>query len=163
MRIGRKLLFAGIFGYILMSTIPAYSQVADSTKSITAETFFWTRERFVPKVGVSFQERTFVEIGVYWHNIYHHPLSLASKGPYASVDLMIDEKNLLVGPKLGYEFTAGIFGTALDVTYFFDKDYNAEGQDRRALHCSGSWTFFTGTRFPSQRLPFLPLAVIVFL
>jgi hypothetical protein len=104
----------------------------DSTKTRVFETY-WTRERLVPKVGVAAQDRAFVEVGIYWQNIYRHPLSLASKGPYATVDLMIDQKNLLIGPKVGYEFTAGVFGAAFDVTYFYDKDYNSEGLDRRSI------------------------------
>lgn len=132
MRIGLDLLKAGIFGCFLASALSGYSQ-ADTTANPAIETFFWTKERFVPKVGVSIQEKAFLEIGVYWHSIYHHPLSLASKGPYATIDIMVDDRNLLIGPKMGYEFTAGVFGTAFDVTYFYDKDYNAEGLDRRAF------------------------------
>jgi hypothetical protein len=133
MRIGPRILRATIFGGFLLSSFIGYAQASDSTKEKTFDTFFWTRERLIPKIGVSLQERAFLEIGVYWHNIYHHPLSLASKGPYATIDVMVDEENLLVGPKVGYEFTAGVFGTAFDVTYYYDKDYNSEGMDRRAF------------------------------
>jgi hypothetical protein len=134
MRIGLKFLKAFIFGCLLTSAVSLYGQNTDTTANSPAlETFFWTQQRVVPKVGISLQDRMFVEIGVYWQNIYHHPLSLASKGPYATIDIMIHEENLLIGPKVGYEFTAGVFGTALDVTYFYDKDYNSEGQDRRAF------------------------------
>jgi hypothetical protein len=133
MRIGLEFLKAIIFGCLLTSAVSLYGQSTDTTEIPTIKTFFWTQQRLVPKIGISLQERMFVEVGVYWHNIYHHPLSLASKGPYATIDIMVDEQNLLIGPKLGYEFTAGVFGTAFDVTYFYDKDYNSEGLDRRAF------------------------------
>jgi hypothetical protein len=93
---------------------------------------FWTVQRFVPKFGAGIQDRAFLEVGVQWHNIYKHPLSLASKGPYATVDIFIDESNLLLGPKLGYEFTAGVFGVASDITYFVDHNYDGEGSNRRS-------------------------------
>ena len=55
-----------------------------------------------------------------------------SKGPYCTVDIFIDNSNFLIGPKLGYEFTAGIFGGSIDATYFIDQNYGAEGKDRTA-------------------------------
>lgn len=94
---------------------------------------YWTRERFVPKIGVGAQDRAFVEIGVQLHNIYKHPLSLASKGPYATVDIFLDDRNWLLGPKIGYELTAGVFGVALDFTYYMDKNYNEAGDDRTSF------------------------------
>jgi hypothetical protein len=130
---GLKIVRTCILGCLLLTPAVSTFAQADSIPAKQLETFFWTKERLIPKVGVSVQERAFVEIGVYWHNIYHHPLSLASKGPYATIDIMVDEKNLLIGPKVGYEFTAGVFGTAFDVTYYYDKDYNSEGMDRRAF------------------------------
>jgi len=93
---------------------------------------FWTKPILVPKLGVGMQDRLFVEAGVQWHTIYRHPLTLISKGPYCTVDLFIKESNVLVGPKLGYEFTAGLLGAAFDVTYFLDHNYNAEGANRKA-------------------------------
>jgi hypothetical protein len=86
----------------------------------------------VPKFGVGLQERAFFEVGVYWHHIYKHPLTLLSKGPYCTVDIFIEKDNYLIGPKLGYEFTAGVFGASLDVTYFIDRNYGKEGKDRTA-------------------------------
>ena len=55
-----------------------------------------------------------------------------SKGPYFTVDVFIDDSNFLIGPKLGYEFTAGIVGGAVDVTYFIDQNYGPENKDRNA-------------------------------
>ena len=60
---------------------------------------YWTQPRLIPKAGLGMQERGFVEVGLQWHNIYKHPLSLISKGPYATVDIFIDDSNILVGPK----------------------------------------------------------------
>ncbi len=130
---GLKILRVGLLGCLTALACNVYSQEQDSAKTAAFDSFFWTKPRLVPKAGVSIQDNVFLEIGLYWQNIFHHPLSLASKGPYATVDIMVDERNLLIGPKLGYEFTAGVFGAAADVTYFYDKDYNSEGMDRRAF------------------------------
>jgi hypothetical protein len=86
----------------------------------------------IPKLGVGSQDRAFVEVGIYWHHIYKHPLTLLSKGPYLTVDVFIDNSNFLIGPKLGYQITAGVFGASVDVTYFIDENYGAEGINRRA-------------------------------
>lgn len=94
---------------------------------------YWTKQRFVAKVGVGTQDRAFFEAGVYWQNIYKHPLTLVSKGPYATIDFFIDDSNWLMGPKIGYEATAGVFGVALDFTYFIDDNYDGEGSDRNAF------------------------------
>lgn len=83
---------------------------------------YWTKPRLVPKVGVGLQEIAFVEAGVQFHKIYVHPLSLASAGPYVTVDGMIRDDKLIIGPKLGYEITAGLLGVAADVTYYSDFD-----------------------------------------
>ena len=93
---------------------------------------YWTQQRFIPKIGVGTQDRAFVEIGIYWHHIYKHPLTLMSKGPYFTVDVFIDNSNFLIGPKVGYEFTAGVVGASVDLTYFIDENYGDEGMDRRA-------------------------------
>jgi hypothetical protein len=157
MLIGLKLLRAVLPMLVFSAVIPTLllAQESDTTKSKFLETY-WTKPRIVPKIGVSVQERAFIEIGIYRHHIYRHPLSLASKGPYATVDILVDEENLLIGPKAGYEFTAGVFGVAADVTYFYDKDYNSEGLDRRAfvftpkagLTILGFMDFFYGYQIP---------------
>jgi hypothetical protein len=89
---------------------------------------YWTKPRFVHKAGVGVQETAFVEAGVQFHKIYIHPLSLASAGPYLTVDGMIKDDKLIVGPKVGYEITAGLVGVASDFTYYSDFD-------------RGSWVF----------------------
>ena len=78
-------------------------------------------------------DRAFVEVGVQWHSIYKHPLTLLSKGPYCTVDVFIDKSNILLGPKLGYEFTAGLLGAAVDMTYFIDHNYDHEGGNRNGM------------------------------
>jgi len=93
---------------------------------------YWTHPRTVPKFGIGVQDRAFFEVGLQYHSIYKHPLSLASHGGYMTVDVFVDNKNLLLGPKLGYEFTAGFLGIAADVTYFIDHNYNENGDSRRA-------------------------------
>lgn len=122
---------------MLIVLTSAMSELKAQTAPDTARTgllqMYWTKQRFVPKIGGSIQERALFEFGVQWHNIYRHPLSLASKGPYGMMDVMINDDNLLIGPKLGYEFTAGVFGVAFDVTYYIDKDFDSEGNDRRAF------------------------------
>ena len=131
MRIGRSrraclLIFCGvIFSHI------ALAQYGDSLLRTPFQRY-WTQQRLIPKLGVGSQGRGFVEVGVYWHHIYKHPLTLMSKGPYFTVDVFIDDSNFLIGPKLGYEFTAGVFGGSLDVTYFIDQNYGPENKDRNA-------------------------------
>jgi len=94
---------------------------------------YWTRPRIVPKIGVGTMDRAFVELGVQWHDIYKTPLTLVTKGPYCTVDIFIDNSNFLLGPKLGYEMTAGLFGAALDMTYFIDHNYDGEGGNRSGV------------------------------
>lgn len=125
-----RVLLVGL-GCITAGNSVAQIQTAD-TISMPFDRY-WTKPRLVPKIGVGAQDRAFVEVGLQWHNIYKHPLTLGSKGPYCTVDIFIDDSNLLVGPKLGYEFTAGIFGIATDLTYFIDHNYNGEGTDRKSF------------------------------
>jgi hypothetical protein len=47
--------------------------------------------------------------------------------------VFIDESNILLGPKLGYEFTAGLFGAAIDMTYYIDHNYDGEGGNRSGV------------------------------
>jgi hypothetical protein len=81
---------------------------------------YWTKPRIVPKIGVGAQEAAFVEAGIQWHKIYVHPLTLASAGPYLTVDGLIKDDEPIIGPKIGYEVTAGLFGVAADLTYYTD-------------------------------------------
>lgn len=123
-----------MFLTLFLSVISLHSTLAQRADSLFNTPFdrYWTQQRLIPKIGVGSQDRAFFEVGLYWHHIYKHPLTLLSKGPYCTVDIFIDKSNFLIGPKIGYEFTAGVFGVSLDVTYFIDQNYGAEKIDRRA-------------------------------
>jgi hypothetical protein len=133
MRTGNKALAVRFLGAVLliMTAMSTYAQ-SDSARTGPFERY-WTRSRIIPKIGVGAQDRAFFEGGVQWQSIYKHPLTLFTKGAYCTVDVFVDDKNLLLGPKLGYEFTAGIIGTAVDMTYFIDHNYDSEGSNRRSL------------------------------
>lgn len=132
MRTGRFLVGMATLMVIVWSTQTLHAQRADTVRIPTAFERYWTQPRTVAKFGAGIQDRAFIEIGLQYHSIYKHPLSLGSKGGYVSVDIFVDDKNLLLGPKAGYELTAGILGIAADVTYFIDKNYNEAGDDRNA-------------------------------
>lgn len=81
---------------------------------------YWTRSRLVPKLGVGVQGNAFAEVGFQYHKIYVHPFTLASAGPYMTCDLIVLHNSVIIGPKVGYELTAGLFGFAADVGYYSD-------------------------------------------
>ncbi len=120
--------------FVLALTMNAQGSFAqaDSVKHPPFERY-WTKARIIPKVGVGAMDRAFIEVGVQLHSIYRHPLTLLSHGLYSTVDVFIDESNLLLGPKIGYEVTAGLIGAAADVTYLIDHNYNGEGGNRQAV------------------------------
>ncbi|HYF70354.1 MAG TPA: hypothetical protein VD884_19585 [Ohtaekwangia sp.] len=133
MRIGRRFMACVSLVFIFTSGNPLFAQQADTFNTKIFKPF-WTQQRFVPKIGAGVQDRGFFEIGIQWHNIYWHPLSLASKGPYATVDIFMDNEDVvLYGPKLGYEFTAGVLGVAFDVTYFIDRNDQDENNNTKAF------------------------------
>ena len=107
---------------VLLLTLAASAQDMDTVSQPFERA--WTKARIVPKIGLGVQETAFVEAGIQLHKIYIHPLSLASAGPYLTIDGLIIDENFIIGPKLGYEITAGLIGLAADVTYYsdFDKD-----------------------------------------
>jgi len=113
----------------------AHSLYGQASDSVTHPPFerYWTKSRIIPKVGIGAMDRAFVEVGVQWHSIYRHPLTLLTHGPYSTVDVFINNSNLLLGPKVGYEFTAGLVGAAVDLTYFIDHNYDGEGGNRQAV------------------------------
>ena len=119
----------------LILVIGGHILFAQEEDSLTHRPFeqFWTKPRIIPKLGVGAMDRAFVELGVQWHDIYKHPLTLLSKGPYCTVDVFIDDSNILLGPKLGYEFTAGLLGAAFDMTYYIDHNFDGEGSNRSAV------------------------------
>ncbi len=133
MRIGNRL-WAGALIFLFMGGTDLFAQQLDSV-AIAPRPFeqYWTKPRIIPKAGLGLMDRAFVEVGVQWHGIYKHPLTLLSKGPYCTVDVFIDDSNILLGPKLGYEFTAGLVGAAVDMTYFIDHNFDNEGGNRQAV------------------------------
>lgn len=132
MRIGSRF---GKWALIFALVMSGYGLRAQEADSVSATPFqrYWTKPRIIPKFGVGAQDRAFVEVGLQWHSIYRHPLMLLSKGPYCTVDVFIDKTNILLGPKLGYEATAGLFGAALDMTYYIDHNYDGEGGNRSGV------------------------------
>ena len=134
------LIFAFALGaHRLLAQVENDNKVKGNDYEVASTPFerYWTKARIIPKVGVGTMDRAFVELGVQWHDIYKTPLTLVSKGPYCTVDVFIDNSNILLGPKLGYEVTAGLLGVALDMTYFIDHNYDGEGGNRRSLYRHG--------------------------
>jgi hypothetical protein len=110
-----------IITLVLLIACAAQAQVVQSdTAAHRPFQRYWTKPRFAPKVGFGIQETGFGELGVQLHQIYVHPLTLASAGPYATVDAVFQKDDIIIGPKLGYEFTAGLLGVAADFTYYTD-------------------------------------------
>ena len=123
MRTVRKLMVTLCF-IVSLITISRAQEKAD-TVNIHPFERYWTKPRVVPKIGFGVQETGFGEIGVEYHKIYVHPLSLASAGPYMTVDGVFTADQIILGPKAGYEITAGLIGLAADVTYYSDFDEHA--------------------------------------
>ncbi|HMG88458.1 MAG TPA: hypothetical protein VK589_00310 [Chryseolinea sp.] len=132
---GAVIFVLAISAHGLLAQVENDKKVKGNDIEVTHTPFerYWTKPRIVPKVGVGTMDRAFVELGVQWHDIYKAPLTLVSKGPYCTVDIFIDHSNILLGPKLGYEFTAGLFGAAVDMTYFIDHNYDHEGGNRSGV------------------------------
>jgi hypothetical protein len=107
----------------LVICVSASAQHADTINTIPFERY-WTKSRIIPRLGAGVQESAFAEVGIALHKIYVHPLTLASTSAYFSVDGIVKEGDPIIGPKIGYEFTAGMIGLAADVTYYtnFDKE-----------------------------------------
>jgi hypothetical protein len=116
---------------------------------------YWTKPRLVPKVGLGLQETAFAEVGVQLHKIYIHPLSLASAGPYFVVDGLIKDEKIIIGPKLGYEITAGLLGVATDLTYYSDFERDAVVFTPRAgISILGFVNLFYGRNIPLSDFQF---------
>jgi hypothetical protein len=104
----------------IIALLISYTSSGQDTVDIKPFERYWTKPRLISKVGVGVQETAFLEAGVQLHKIYVHPLSLASAGPYVTVDGMVKDDNIIIGPKVGYEITAGLAGVAADFTYYTD-------------------------------------------
>jgi len=112
---------SGISFLLVLSSMWSFAQEVD-TVNIGPFKSYWTEPRLVPKVGFGVQQTGYGELGLQFHQIYVHPLSLASAGPYFTVDAVFQSEDIIIGPKLGYEFTAGLLGLAADITYYSDFD-----------------------------------------
>jgi len=110
----------GVLLVLCLATVGLYAQQADTV--VNPFDRHWTKPRLVPRVGFGVQESGFSEIGVQFQQIYVHPLSLATRGPYVTLEGVWQEENFIFGPKAGYEFTAGLLGLAGDFTYYTDLD-----------------------------------------
>lgn len=131
---------------VLLISLAAQGQDTVSVKPFER---YWTKPRLVPKVGLGVEETAFVELGMQLHKIYIHPLSLASAGPYFTVDGMIRDDKLVIGPKAGYEVTAGLLGLAADVTCYSDFGHEAFVFTPRAgLSIMGFVNLFYGINVP---------------
>jgi hypothetical protein len=104
---------------LVINALPSTAQTPDTVNSRPFERY-WTRTRVIPKFGGGYQGNGFVEAGLALHKIYVHPLTLASAGPYLTCDVVFTDDEVIVGPKAGYEVTAGLFGFAADVAYYSD-------------------------------------------
>ena len=132
---GASIFVLAMCAHSLLAQVEKDKEVKGNDLEIVHTPFerYWTKPRIIPKIGVGTMDRAFVELGVQWHDIYKHPLTLVTKGPYCTVDVFIDDSNILLGPKLGYELTAGLFGAAVDMTYFIDHNYDHEGGNRSGI------------------------------
>ena len=117
MRTGIKVSASLAFPFFVFASFGLFAQ---DTVNIKPFERYWTKGRVVPKIGVGAQEIAFIEAGIQYQQIYVHPLSLASAGPYFTIDGLIKDRTPIIGPKLGYEFTAGLIGLATDITYYTD-------------------------------------------
>lgn len=149
-----KLLTAGIFLLLFLQAFQGFAQEEDTVNTRPFERY-WTKPRVIPKLGLGFQETGFVEAGVQFHKIYIHPLSLASAGPYLTVDGLIKDDELMIGPKIGYEITAGLIGIAADATYYTDFESDSFVFTPRAgISIMGFANLFYGRNIPLSDFQF---------
>jgi hypothetical protein len=106
----------------LLSAFSTFSQDKESPDTVNRKPFerYWTKPRWVPRVGVGVQDGPFAEAGLSFHKIYVHPLALASSAPYLTIEGVFLKEDYILGAKAGYEVVAGLFGAAADVTYYTD-------------------------------------------
>lgn len=142
--------------------ILAFGTSAQVTDTVNVHPFerYWTRSRLIPKFGGGFQGNGFLEAGLAFHKIYVHPLTLASAGPYLTCDVVFTEHDVIVGPKAGYEVTAGLFGFAADVAYY--SDFEKESlllTPKLGLTILGFADFFYGRSFTMSQDSFSAISV----
>lgn len=152
MPIENKLVKIQCVGILLLASFSVFSQ---DTVNIKPFERYWTKTRLIPKAGLGIQETAFVEAGIQLHQIYIHPLGLGSAGPYLTVDGVVKDDDVIIGPKLGYEITAGLVGLAADFTYYTDFDREAFVFTPRAgLSIMGFVNFFYGRNLPLSGFQF---------
>jgi hypothetical protein len=105
--------------FLAVITVRVNAQVADTVNAGPFDRY-WTRSRVVPRFGGGYQGNAFVEAGLAYHKIYVHPLTLASAAPYLSCDVVFADDEIIVGPKAGYQVTAGLIGFGGELTYYTD-------------------------------------------
>ncbi len=93
---------------------------AQDTVNIKPFERYWTKATLVPRIGVGAQGVAFAEVGVQHHQIYVHPLALASSGPHISLEGVVADRKVILGPKVGYEIAAGLLGLGVDLTVYTD-------------------------------------------
>jgi hypothetical protein len=136
----------GVILFVIAASLSCSAQEEHAdTVNIHPFERYWTKPRLVPKIGFGVQDTGFGEIGVQYHNIYVHPLSLASAGPYLTIDGVFTPDQIILGPKLGYEVTAGLIGLAADVTYYSDfKEKSWMATPKAGLSLFGYCNLFYG-------------------
>src|SRR5690349_18680156 len=87
---------------VILSFFIIISLQAQEADTVHVKPFerYWTKAKIIPKVGFGVQDTGFGEIGIASHQIYVHPLSLASAGPYMTVDGVFEPDEIIVGPKI---------------------------------------------------------------
>lgn len=146
-----RIIFAGAALFFISMVVKGQDTDIRKADTVNVKPFerYWTKPRLVPKLGFGAQEVAFVEVGVQWHKIYVHPLSLASAGPYLTIDGLIKDDEPIIGPKIGYEITAGLIGLAADVTYYTDFEKESLMFTPRAgLSLMGFANLFYGYNIP---------------
>lgn len=140
---------------LIFALLASFALSAQDTLNIKPFERYWTEPRLIPKLGVGLQETAFVEVGIQLHKIYIHPLSLASAGPYLTIDGLVRNEKVIIGPKLGYEITAGLVGIAADVTYY--SDFTSEAlvfTPRAGISILGFVNLFYGRNIPLSDFQF---------
>jgi hypothetical protein len=151
-----------VFLLLLASWTVQAQQVVQQTDTVTRRPFerYWTRARIVPKLGVGVQESAFLEVGLAFHRIYVHPLTLASMGPYLTVDAVVVDNNFIVGPKLGYGISVGLLGFAADMTYYTDLEKKSLIITPKAgISLLGFADLFYGHNFPISNEEFSAISI----
>jgi len=135
------------FAVIMAGLLVTMNVIAQDVDTVSTRPFerYWTQPRLVPKLGIGVQETAFMEVGIQLHKIYVHPLSLASAGPYLTIDGMIQDSEVILGPRIGYEITAGLIGLAADATYYSDfEDHAFVFTPRAGISIMGFVSLFYG-------------------